>query len=206
MAREIHKDCEVYVVYVNSSASAPITTASLEAWLQQSQYIFLTSLPPIWSEDHRIELLPNSSPSSKNPYCLSKKMEELEILLGGGFSRLSNSRYAAPILFVKKKDNSARMCVNYHTRLLYSTSWQWRTSFPCHGLITFWIAWMGPWYFPNSIWRVDTIRAKYTNDLQLHDADECSSLSLVEVCVFFNDILVFSKDPALHALHVQRLC
>ena len=68
--------------------------------------------------DHSIPLMPNSTPPYGPIYSLSPV--ELEALsqylkenLEKGFIRPSNSPAGAPILFVKKKDGSLRMCVDY---------------------------------------------------------------------------------------------
>ena len=55
---------------------------------------------------------------SKTPYRLNKAQEaelerQLAELLAKGFIRPSVSPYAAPILFVRKKDGSFRLCVDY---------------------------------------------------------------------------------------------
>ncbi|GJP60722.1 hypothetical protein CLOP_g17948 [Closterium sp. NIES-67] len=44
---------------------------------------------------------------------LQEVQKQLEELLEKGFIRVSTSPYAAPILFVKKKDDSMRMCIDY---------------------------------------------------------------------------------------------
>ena len=41
---------------------------------------------------------------------LKKQLEELQRI---GFIRLSASPWGAPVLFVKKKDGSMRLCVDY---------------------------------------------------------------------------------------------
>lgn len=75
-------------------------------------------LPPQREVDHRIELVPGSSPPSRPTFRLSAtELEELkkqlEELTKTGFIRPSKSPFGAPILFVKKKDGSMRMCVDY---------------------------------------------------------------------------------------------
>lgn len=75
-------------------------------------------LPPRRNVDHRIELEQGHSPPCRPPYRLSQpELEELkrqlEKLLNDGFIRPSVSPYGAPILFVRKKDGSLRMCVDY---------------------------------------------------------------------------------------------
>ncbi|MCO5601458.1 hypothetical protein L7F22_055581 [Adiantum nelumboides] len=75
-------------------------------------------LPPSRAEDHRIELISGAEPPSQFPYRLSKALEgELETqiadLLRAGFIHPSSSPFAAPVLFVMKKDKSARLCVDY---------------------------------------------------------------------------------------------
>jgi hypothetical protein len=76
------------------------------------------SLPPRRDIDHRIELDQSSLPISKGIYRMSPGeldvlKTQLEELLTSGFIQPSKSPYGAPVLFVKKKDGSLRMCVDY---------------------------------------------------------------------------------------------
>ena len=75
-------------------------------------------LPPHRSYDHKIPLKEGFTPSFGPLYSLSKP--ELQALrqwidenLSKGFIRASSSPAGAPILFVKKKDSSLRLCVDY---------------------------------------------------------------------------------------------
>lgn len=75
-------------------------------------------LPPAREVDHKIELVPGSIPPSRPTFRLSAtELEELkkqlDELLAAGFIQHSKSPYGAPILFVKKKDGTMRMCVDY---------------------------------------------------------------------------------------------
>ena len=75
-------------------------------------------LPPSREVDHKIELIPGSSPPSRPTFRLSatelvELKTQLEGLVKAGFIRPSLSPYGAPILFVKKKDGTMRMCVDY---------------------------------------------------------------------------------------------
>jgi hypothetical protein len=65
-----------------------------------------------------IELMPRTAPISKRPYRmppneLKELKEQLKVLLDKGFIRPSSSPWGCPALFVKKKDDSLRMCVHY---------------------------------------------------------------------------------------------
>ncbi|GJW32772.1 putative reverse transcriptase domain-containing protein [Tanacetum coccineum] len=78
----------------------------------------LYGLPPIREIEFRIELTPGATPVAKSPYRLAPS--ELEELLGKlkelqdkCFIRPSSSPWEAPILLVKKKDGSFRMCIDY---------------------------------------------------------------------------------------------
>nr|GEW02776.1 peroxidase 64 [Tanacetum cinerariifolium] len=76
------------------------------------------TLPPNRSQNHSISLLPNSTPPNIQPYRYphSQKTEiekQVEPLLTAGFIQPSNSPFSSPILLVKKKDNTWRMCVDY---------------------------------------------------------------------------------------------
>ncbi|GJX25867.1 putative reverse transcriptase domain-containing protein, partial [Tanacetum coccineum] len=63
-------------------------------------------------------LIPGATPVAKSPYCLAPtEMQELsnqlQELQDKGFIRPSCSPWGAPVLFVKKKDDSFRMCIDY---------------------------------------------------------------------------------------------
>ncbi|GJV57541.1 putative reverse transcriptase domain-containing protein, partial [Tanacetum coccineum] len=78
----------------------------------------LSGLPPIREIEFRIELTPGATLVAKSPYCLApSELEELsgqlKELQNKGFIRPSSSPWEAPVLFVKKKDGSFRMCIDY---------------------------------------------------------------------------------------------
>jgi hypothetical protein len=65
-----------------------------------------------------IELQPGTAPISKRPYCMPpNELAELKIqlqdLIDKGFIHPSASPWGCPALFVKKEDNSLRLCVDY---------------------------------------------------------------------------------------------
>ena len=77
-----------------------------------------SGLPPKRDVDHRIELEPGSVPPTKAPYRMSPaQLDELKKQLNELFEKQfiqpSKSPFGAPVLFVKKKDGSTRMCIDY---------------------------------------------------------------------------------------------
>ena len=75
-------------------------------------------LPISRSIDHRIELIPGSIPPSRSMYRMSPKeideiKKQLTELLEKGLVQPSKSPFGAPILMVKKKDGTLRMCIDY---------------------------------------------------------------------------------------------
>ncbi|GJT40150.1 putative reverse transcriptase domain-containing protein [Tanacetum coccineum] len=78
----------------------------------------LPGLPPIRQVEFQIDLVPGAAPVARAPYRLApSEMEELSTQLqelsDKGFIRPSSSPWGAPVLFVKKKDGSFRMCIDY---------------------------------------------------------------------------------------------
>ncbi|GJY01430.1 hypothetical protein Tco_0359582 [Tanacetum coccineum] len=78
----------------------------------------LSGLPPIREIEFRIKLIPGATPVAKSPYRLApSEMDELsgklKELQDKGFIRPSSSPWGASVLFVKKKDGSFRMCIDY---------------------------------------------------------------------------------------------
>ena len=78
----------------------------------------LPRLPPSREVDFTIELTPGAAPISLSPYRmapaeLSELKVQLQELLDKGFIRASVSPWGAPVLFVKKKDGTLRLCIDY---------------------------------------------------------------------------------------------
>nr|GFB43753.1 putative reverse transcriptase domain-containing protein [Tanacetum cinerariifolium] len=78
----------------------------------------LPGIPPIREVEFSIELIPGAEPISKAPYRmapieLKELKDQLQELLERGFIRLSVSPWGVPVLFVKKKDGSMRLCIDY---------------------------------------------------------------------------------------------
>jgi hypothetical protein len=75
-------------------------------------------LPPQREVEFGIECVLGINPISKAPYSmalskLKELKEQLQELLDKGFIRLSTSLWGVPVLLVKKKDWSMRMCIDY---------------------------------------------------------------------------------------------
>jgi hypothetical protein len=74
----------------------------------------LPGMPPDQDIEFTIELQPSTAPISRWPYKMTpKELAELKELLDKGYIRLSSSPWGCPALFVKKKDQSLRLCVDY---------------------------------------------------------------------------------------------
>jgi hypothetical protein len=78
----------------------------------------LPGMPPDRDIEFAIELQPGTTPISKRPYSmppaeLAELKKQLQELLDKGFIRPSTSPWGCPTLFVKKKDESLRLCVDY---------------------------------------------------------------------------------------------
>nr|GEY62726.1 putative reverse transcriptase domain, ribonuclease H-like domain, aspartic peptidase domain protein [Tanacetum cinerariifolium] len=78
----------------------------------------LPGIPPTRQVEFQIDLIPCATPVARAPYRLGlSKMkelaEQLHELTHKGFIRPSSSTWGAPVLFVKKKDGSFRMCIDY---------------------------------------------------------------------------------------------
>ncbi|GJW87456.1 putative reverse transcriptase domain-containing protein [Tanacetum coccineum] len=89
--------------------------------VQDSPKVFpedLSGLPPTRQVEFQIDLVPGAAPIARAPYRLSPSemkelSEQLKELSDKGFIRPSSSPWGAPVLFVKKKDGSFRMCIDY---------------------------------------------------------------------------------------------
>jgi hypothetical protein len=78
----------------------------------------LPGMPPNWDVEFTIELQLSTAPISRRPYKMTpKELAELKVqlkkLLDKGYIRPSSSPWGCLALFVKKKDQSLSLCVDY---------------------------------------------------------------------------------------------
>jgi hypothetical protein len=118
----IRKGCQVYAIQVTNLLEKE-DKPKLEDFvvLHEFRDMFvdeIPELPPRREIDFSIDLLPRSAPISKEPYRMSlPELTELKIqlqkLLDKEYIRPSVSPWGAPTLFVNKKDNTLRLCIDY---------------------------------------------------------------------------------------------
>jgi hypothetical protein len=103
-----------------AAAEVKVTDPEVAALLERYQDIFaeITEPPPERLVSHTIPLIEGAQPVARPLYRLTpNELEEVkrqvEDLLRKGMIRPSSSPWAAPILFVGKKDGSLRMVIDY---------------------------------------------------------------------------------------------
>ncbi|GJT57279.1 putative nucleotidyltransferase, ribonuclease H [Tanacetum coccineum] len=118
--RYLSRGCHAFMAHVintnfekKSVEDVPIVNEFLDVFPEE-----LPGIPPERQVEFRIDLIPGATPIAKAPYRLAPSemkelMSQLQELLDKGFIRPSSSPWGAPILFVKKKDGSMRMCIDY---------------------------------------------------------------------------------------------
>ncbi|KAJ9546504.1 hypothetical protein OSB04_019047 [Centaurea solstitialis] len=118
--RCIRKGCIWFMAYVVDSGKDKLEVKDVEV-VRDYPEVFpedLVSLPPDREIEFRIDLVPGATPIAKAPYRLApselkEMLAQLQELLDKGFIRPSTSPWGAPVLFVKKKDGTMRMCIDY---------------------------------------------------------------------------------------------
>eukprot|EP00253_Pinus_taeda_P031732 PITA_31732 len=118
----IQKGCQVYAIQVGYANSKDKTVVLNNIpVIQEFADVFpeeIPRLPPRRNIDFTIELVPGAAPVSRAPYRMSvPELTELKMklqeLLDKDYIRPSVSPWGAPVLFVKKKDGTLRMCIDY---------------------------------------------------------------------------------------------
>nr|GEU28824.1 putative reverse transcriptase domain-containing protein [Tanacetum cinerariifolium] len=118
------KGCQIFLAQISAKKEedksegkqlkdVPIVRDFPEVFLED-----LPGLPPARLVEFQINLIPGDAPVAQAPYRLApSKMKELskqlQELFDKGFIRPSSSPGGAPVLFIKKKDGSLRMCIDY---------------------------------------------------------------------------------------------
>lgn len=118
--RLMRQGCETYLVHVVDTGKEAQKIEEIPV-VNKFPDVFpdeLPGLPPDRQIEFAIDLAAGTEPVSKAPYRMAPtEMKELAIqlqeLLEKGVIRPSVSPWGAPVLFVKKKDGSMRLCIDY---------------------------------------------------------------------------------------------
>ncbi|GJY09852.1 putative reverse transcriptase domain-containing protein [Tanacetum coccineum] len=119
-----HAGCPIFLAHVTTKKAedkskekrlddVPIVQDFLEVFPED-----LPGIPPTRQEEFQIDLIPGVTPVARAPYRLAPSemnefSDQLKELSDKGFIRPSSSPWGAPVLFVKKKDGSFQMCIDY---------------------------------------------------------------------------------------------
>ncbi|XP_070009814.1 uncharacterized protein [Nicotiana sylvestris] len=118
--RIVEKGCLAYLAYVRDS-SVEVPSIDFVPIVREFPKVFPSDLPGMLPDrdiDFCIDLAPGTQPISIPPYRMAppelKELKgQLQDLLEKGFIRPSVSPWGALVLFVKKKDGSTRICIDY---------------------------------------------------------------------------------------------
>ncbi|KAG8503230.1 hypothetical protein CXB51_001047 [Gossypium anomalum] len=122
----VRKGCEAFLAYISVSKVGDSSVKDIRIVKDFSDVFLedLPGLPPECEVEFGIELLPGTALVSIAPYRVAPKelvelKAQIQELLDRGFICLSVSPLGAPVLFVKKKDGTMRMCIDYRSLIGY---------------------------------------------------------------------------------------
>nr|GEW46026.1 retrotransposon protein, putative, Ty3-gypsy subclass [Tanacetum cinerariifolium] len=160
----------------------------------------LSGLSPIREINFRIELIPVVVPIAKTPYRLApSELEEfsgqLRELQDKGFIRTSLSPWGAPVFFVKKKDGSFRMCIDYRELNKLTV----KNRYPLLRIDDLFDQLQGHFEFiimPFGLTNAPAVFMDFMNKV-------CRPYLDKFVIVFIDDILIYSKTREEHVEHLR---
>jgi len=247
---------EAYVVLVNQTAPdgatprdtgcapSPEFQQKINAVLDRYPVMDPAAKPPFPKErevSHQIELEPGARPPSKPAYRLSpleldELKKQLEELTSRGYIQPSKSPYGAPVLFVKKKDGSMRLCVDYRALNAVTV----KNSYPLpkidelldrlHGARVFSKMDLAQGYHQVRVAEADIPKTAFRCQLghfefKVMPFGLCNAPSTFQalmnnvlrkspsgaelldfVIVYLDDILIFSRTEEEHLHHIEEVC
>ena len=118
--RMLRKGCQGYLAYVVETGKEG-TLVDVIPIVREFPDVFpydIARLPPEREVEFTIDLISGTEPIYIPPYRMAPAQlrelkAQLEELLSKGFIRPSISPWGAPVLFVRKKDGSLRLCIDY---------------------------------------------------------------------------------------------
>ena len=118
-SKMLRKDCQGHLAFVVDRRQEGTRLEDIPI-VKEFPDVFpddISGLPQDREVEFTIDLIPGTKPISIPPYRMSpaelrELKAQLEELLSKGFIRSSISPWGAPVLFVKKKDGSLRLCID----------------------------------------------------------------------------------------------
>ena len=118
---EVEARATYFMIVAHTEKNSTVEKISVIPVVEEYANVFLDEipeLPPSRDEDFTIDLILGASPISMAPYRmasaeLAELKKQIEDLFEKKFIRPSASPWGAPVLLVKKKDGSSRLCVDY---------------------------------------------------------------------------------------------
>jgi hypothetical protein len=114
------KGCQLYATWVEEESRDVVSNLEDHEVLKEFKDVFqeVPGLPPRRDIDFSINLMPGAAPVSRAPYRMStselKELQlQLEEILNKGYIRPSVSPWGDPVLFMKKKDGTLRLCIDF---------------------------------------------------------------------------------------------
>jgi hypothetical protein len=114
------KGCQLFAAHVEEAPKDKVSSIGDHVVLKDFEDVFqeVPELPPKRDIDFSVNLMLGSAPVSKSPYRIRmpelKELQlQLEELLKKGYICPSVSPWGAPILFVKKKDGTMRLSIDF---------------------------------------------------------------------------------------------
>ncbi|KAA3477065.1 reverse transcriptase [Gossypium australe] len=182
--RYLRKGYEAYLAFVLNTKetelrieSVPIVYEYLDVFLEE-----LPGLPLVREIKFENELALGTAPISIAPYRMAptelKELKaQLQELTDKGFARPSFSPWSAPVLFVRKKDGSMRLCIDYRQLNKVTV----KNKYPLPSIDDLFDQLKGATVFS----KID-LRSRF-------------------VVVFIKDILIYSRDENDHAEHLSMV-
>nr|GEW15979.1 putative reverse transcriptase domain-containing protein [Tanacetum cinerariifolium] len=166
----------------------------------------LSGLPTSCEVKFRIDLIPGAMPVAKSPYCLTPtKMQQLsnqlKELQEKSFIRPNSSPWEALVLFVKKKDGSFRMCIDYRELNKLTI----KNRYPVPRIDDMFDQLQGTRYgrFEFMVMPIDLTNSPVVfMDLMNH---VCRPYLDKFVIVFIDDIIICSKSKEEHEVHLKLI-
>ncbi|WZY93867.1 hypothetical protein YC2023_066196 [Brassica napus] len=238
--RMLEQGCQSFLATITTTepdSSGFLLDPREDSLVSEFQDVFqaLQGVPPDRSDPFPIELEPGTAPLSKSPYRMApaemaELKKQLEELLDKGFIRPSSSPWGAPVLFVKKKDGSMHLCIDYRGLNRVTV----KNKYPLPRINELLDQLKGAKWFskidlasgnhqipiePNDI-RKTTVRTRYDHyefvvmlfGLTNAPAAFMKMINSVfrdfldeSVIIFIDDILIYSKDEESHRKHLRAV-